>query len=68
MAKTVSKNKSVKNFESLTRDYYDESFERFPLSGSGAGIAKFYDKMNRPTPKAFLDQLRLAKKTLDQLL
>lgn len=58
---------SAAALKSLARDYYDETFERFPVEGSQAGIEKFRSRLGRATPSVHEKQLRLARKTLAAL-
>ncbi len=61
-------NPTVRAFETVAKDYYAESFERFPVSGSGAGLARFDSELGRATPKIFEAQAKLTRRTLDSLL
>jgi len=68
MPKPNSKpNRTTRGFYSLAKDYYDETFERFPVAGSGAGYKKFNGQLGRARPSVNERQLKLATRTLAQL-
>lgn len=54
----------VNSFKSLAKDYYDETFERFPISGGGAGIKRFHPLLGRGAPAVHEAQGKLARRTL----
>lgn len=58
---------SAPALKSLAQDYYDETFERFPVEGSLAGLEEFQPRLGRATPAVHEKQLRLARKTLAAL-
>lgn len=60
-------NPTVRSFRSLARDYYDETFERFPVFGGSVGIARFRPHMGHATPEVYKKQLELDRKTLDAI-
>lgn len=68
MAVTPPKpNRTVRGFVSLAKDYYDETFERYPVAGSGAGLKKFNGLLGRARPSVSERQLKLARRTLGKL-
>lgn len=62
--KSAAANKSVRSFGRLAKDYYDQTFERFPVTGAGAGIRKLNSQLGSARPSVHERQLKLAEKTL----
>jgi uncharacterized protein (DUF885 family) len=65
--KSSSENKTVRAFNGLAKDYYDETFERFPIAGGAAGIRRFNSELGRATPEVRREQIELNRRTLAAL-
>lgn len=57
-------NATARSFHLLAKDFHDETFERFPIRGSEAGLSRFHDRLGRMTPSVMDRQIKLARKTL----
>lgn len=61
---STSQNKTVRNFCSLAKDYYDETFDRFPIMGGMVGLKKYYPELGKATPETRRAQVELDRRTL----
>ena len=53
--------RSTRSFQRLARDYYEETFERFPIWGGSVGIRRLQSRLGRATPAVHERQARLAR-------
>jgi uncharacterized protein (DUF885 family) len=67
MPPSTPHDRAARSLKRLARDYYDETFERFPVQGSQAGIVRLRTELGRARASDFERQLRLARRTLRAL-
>lgn len=67
MATSKPTSRSARALKSLARDYYDETFERFPVQGSQAGVTALRPRLGRAGAAVYEKQLRLSRRMLAAL-
>ncbi len=63
----LSSNPSTQTFQALARDYFEETFDRFPVQGTHVGLRRCHRRLGRATPDERRRQLRRQRTVLKRI-